>query len=388
MSRAASRAPATVLYVAWAPFFSGAERALLRLIDHLDRGRYEPVVAVGTHGQLEAELRTRGIRTVFAPVAPRSGRSIRPWLAGLVALATTMRRRRVQLLHANDVPSFQPSGDAARWLGVPSVVHIRFTDTAAGFRWFLRPPFARAIFVSASLCTTSSAAAPDVFDGRAVVVHDGVELPPSATRAQREDVRRELGLGSAPVVALIGQVAEVKGVWEFVDAADFLAVRGIPATFVIVGDDLKTHGALRRHVQSVVDDRKLSSRIKLLGFRADVARLMAAFDVIVAPSHVEPLGLTMLEGMACGLPVVGSNVGGIRETVVDGVTGLLVPPRNAAALADAIARVVGDTALAQRFGSAGRRRVADRFSIDEHVRRVQDVYEDVLGLRQEHAHAH
>ena len=107
--------------------------------------------------------------------------------------------------------------------------------------------------------------------------------------------------------------------------------------------------------------------------------ILAAADLSVLPSLSEGLPNAVLESMAAGVPVVATSVGGTPELVEDGVTGLLVPPRDAEALAVAIARLIGNPALARRFGEAGRRRVHDRFSMAAMVRATERLYLGLLG---------
>jgi glycosyltransferase involved in cell wall biosynthesis len=149
--------------------------------------------------------------------------------------------------------------------------------------------------------------------------------------------------------------------------------------FVVVGDDLKNGGQTRRAMEERVAALGLSGRFRFLGFRTDVPRIVQAFDIVAVPSHIEPLGNATLEAMAAGRPVIGSRVGGIPEMVVDGDTGVLVAPREPAALADAIARVVDDRALRSRMGAAARQRAATHFSIEAHGARLQHLYDSVCA---------
>jgi glycosyltransferase involved in cell wall biosynthesis len=119
----------------------------------------------------------------------------------------------------------------------------------------------------------------------------------------------------------------------------------------------------------------LSARFRFLGFRSDAPKIVQAFDIVAAPSHVEPLGLAALEGMAAGRPVVGSRVGGIPETVVDGETGYLVPPSDPLALADAIGRLVHEPALRSTMSAAARQRARDTFGTGVHGRKLQNRYD-------------
>jgi len=374
--------PRRVLYVAWAPFFSGAERALLLTITHLDRTRYQPHVVVGTDGELASQLRAAGVPVEVCAIRYLDARHPLAWLAGVVRMWRIARRVGAHVIHANDVPSLQPAGYVARLLGVPVVTHVRFPDRRSGFAWFLRPGFTRALFVSRALETDALAAAPEIFGDKTEVVHDGVVVPPPADDATKARLRLELDLpADAVVVALTGQVSEVKGIWEFVEAAARMAAAHPDVVFAVLGDDMKTGGALRREMEQRVSDRGLSSRFRFLGFRPNAPALLPAFDVIAVPSHVEPLGNATLEAMAAGLPVVGSRVGGIPEMVEDGKTGLLVPPRDTARLAEAIGALAVDGDRRRAMGAAGRRRALDIFGLERHRDRVQDIYDGLVATR-------
>ena len=371
--------PRTVLYLAWAPFFSGAERALLLTLQALDPRRYVPHVIVGTDGPLRTELEGAGIATDVVPLAHLGRDQGARWARSAWAIWRLARRLRPALIHSNDVPSFQPGGHVARWMRVPALTHVRFPDSDAGFRWFLRPGFTRALFVSDALRSDAMAAAPSVFGGKADVVHDGVVIPPEVSPATREQIRTELGLpANAPVVALTGQVSEVKGIWDFVDAATELGAANSVVRFAVLGDDLKSGGALRRAMESRVAERGLGGRFHFLGFRTDAPRLIPAFDIVTVPSHIEPLGNATLEAMAAGVPVVGSRVGGIPEMVEENVTGLLVPARNPSALAAALRDLVDAPERRQAFGRAARRRAVEWFGLPRHAERLQGLYDEVL----------
>jgi glycosyltransferase involved in cell wall biosynthesis len=376
-----SAKPATVLLAAWAPFFSGAERALVILAENLDPARYRPVVALGTRGDLDAELNARGIRTYHVPTVYATARTLPAWIAAVGRLVAICRRERVAVVHANDVPSFQPAGYAARLLRLPAITHVRFPDSLAGFRWFLKPGFREALFVSAALRNAALKEASELFAAKSRVVHDGVRLPDSIGETHRKALRDELNLpDESTVVAFTGQVAEIKGIWDFLEAASLLVARGVPAVFVVLGDDLKGKGALREQAERLVAERGLSERIRFLGFRPDAPRLIPAFDIVAVPSHVEPLGNATLEAMAAGRPVVGSRVGGIPEMVVDGVTGLLVPPQDTGSLGAALEGLIRDPDRARAMGAAGRERAARAFSVSAHAGQVQEVYDRLRGL--------
>lgn len=377
--RSAGRRVRQVLFLAWAPFFSGAERALLTTLGHLDRDRYEPFVLVGHDGELADNLRRSRIPHEVLPLEGiRRPRAI-PGLVSALRVVRKAWRLGAQLIHANEVPAFEPGGYAARMLRIPAITHVRFPMDAPAYAWFLRSGFARAIFVSECSRVECMAAAPAAFEGKASVVYDGVLIPDDIDIAARTRVRSSLGLPLDMAIAgMVGQIAEVKGIWDFVEAARLVSSRQPRTMFVVVGDDVQNDGTLRREMESRVAAYGISDRFRFLGYHRDAAGLMPAFDVVAVPSHVEPLGLSALEAMAAGCGVVSSRVGGLLETVEDGKTGIAVSPRDPCSLADAIGVLVEDASLRSRLGTAARARVIERFSARRHAEVLQALYDDVI----------
>ena len=374
--------PRRVLYLTWAPFFSGAERALLLTVSHLDPRRYEPYVVIGTDGELADQLRQQGIPCEVQPLRHFDRRHLPGWLRSVASVFRVARRVNPALIHSNDVPSFQPGGYAARLLRLPAVTHVRFPDEDAGFRWFLRPGFTRALFVSEALRQDAAVRAPGLFDGRSEVLYDGVLVPPAAGEDDRRRLKTALGLPlDRPTVALTGQISEVKGIWDFVEAIRILREQRVSCAFAVLGDDLKGKGALRVEMERRVAALGLSENVHFLGFRPDAPALLPAFDVITVPSHIEPLGNATLEAMAAGIPVVGARTGGIPEMVVHQQTGLLVAPHAAPELAAALAELVRDPERRQAFGVAARRRAATTFGLDCHGAALQSIYDSLVRNR-------
>jgi glycosyltransferase involved in cell wall biosynthesis len=146
--------------------------------------------------------------------------------------------------------------------------------------------------------------------------------------------------------------------------------------FLIVGDSVSQ--AYRDGLEAYAAALGLGQRVVFTGFRRDVPALLSAVSVSVLPSLSEGLSNVVLEAMAAGVPVVATSVGGTPEIVDDGVTGLLVPPRDAGALADAISSLLTDPARRQTIGEAGRRRVEERFSLEAMVLATEQLYERLL----------
>lgn len=369
----------SVMHVAWAPFFSGAERAFLLLLKGLDPARYRPFVVSGTRGEFTHCLDEAGISNAVLPLVHSDWRHCVQWARSVGTLTRLALRERVSLVHSNELPSFQPAAYAARLARLPAICHVRFPFGGPAARWLLKPGFARAVFVSDALRREVVEGEEKFFGAKTDVVHDGVALPELPSLGDLASRRAALELpADVPLVLIAGQVSEVKGIWEFIEAARFLVSRGSHAHFVVLGDDLKGRGQLRREAEERVRALGIAHQFTFLGFRADAPGLIPLFDVVAVPSHVEPLGNATLEAMAAARPVVGANVGGIPEMVQDGVTGVLIPPRDAVALAEAIGGLLADRPRSESMGRAGRLRAASSFSVEAHAARVQAIYDEVL----------
>jgi glycosyltransferase involved in cell wall biosynthesis len=168
----------------------------------------------------------------------------------------------------------------------------------------------------------------------------------------------------------------MKGIPYFLDAATVLAERFPDVCFLVVGD-----GAIKRELEEQACRMGLGQRIAFTGFRSDVPELLSEAAVSVLPSLSEGTSNTLLESMAAGIPVIATRVGGNPEVVEDGVSGLLVPPRDSAALAAATARLLEDEALAARLGEAGMRRVSELFSIEGSVHETEHLYQRLVEAR-------
>jgi glycosyltransferase involved in cell wall biosynthesis len=193
--------------------------------------------------------------------------------------------------------------------------------------------------------------------GRGVVVPLGIDLE------RFSSVERRTHPGH--VIGNVARLVEQKNQRALVDAAPAILERFPDARFVVAGD-----GPLRGELER----RASALPFEFLGNRGDVPELLAGLDVFAFPSLFEGLCLAVIEAQAAGVPVVATPVGGIRETVVDGETGLLVPCGDAAALAAAVCRLLADPALAQRLAGAARRRVHDRYAVEHMVERTLALY--------------
>lgn len=212
---------------------------------------------------------------------------------------------------------------------------------------------------------------------RVRVIHNGIDLAPyrDPDPATRAEARAELGLAEGEVAFItVAHVFAYKGYFELVAAAEEVARQHPEARWLFVGSG-RADEAVRDRIRAA----GLENRVRMLGIRTDVPRLLQAADGFVLPSHWEGCPLSLLEAMAAGLPVIASRVGGIPELVTEGETGLLTPPGEAGPLADAMAGLVEDGNTRASLGARGRERALAEFGLETQLERTRDVYEEVLS---------
>ncbi len=227
-------------------------------------------------------------------------------------------------------------------------------------------------FVAASNAIHQMLLGDGIDPGRVVTVYEGIDLH----RVQAEpavNIHAELWLPKqAPVVGAVAALTQEKGHRYLIEAAA-LVVREVPdARFVILGE-----GELRPALERQIKELHLDKHVVLPGFRADILSFVKSFDLFVMSSLFEGLGTSLLDAMALSKATVASDTGGIPEVVSHDETGLLVPPRDARALASAIAKLLREPERRERMGRAGLERVTKLFSADRMVEKTLGVYRNV-----------
>jgi L-malate glycosyltransferase len=214
---------------------------------------------------------------------------------------------------------------------------------------------------------------------RLIVLPNGIQCPPLRTAAAKRATRRALGVpGDGPLVGVVARMARPKGLEYFVEAAHAVLERVPDARFVMVGDT-RVDPEYRDQLKRLSDRLGLQDRLFFTGFRSDIPDIVSALAVSVLPSiGGEGLSNSLLESMAAAVPTVATSIGGNPEVVVDGVTGLLVPPKDSAALARAVCRILESPRLAASMGQAARRRVLECFSNERMIDRTQRLYDGLL----------
>ena len=207
-----------------------------------------------------------------------------------------------------------------------------------------------------------------------IVIHSGVDLGLFLSdRLQMGEAKAALGIPPEKIViGTVGRLTAVKGQDVLIRAASELIRRGHDLFLILLGE-----GELRQKLEQLTLDLGITENVRFLGWRPDVAGVMAAFDIFCLPSLNEGMGKVLVEAMALGKPIVASEVGGIKDIVLHGENGVLVPVGDVAAWVDAITRLGSDPKECRRMGDAGRM-IAPRYSSDEMIKMIDHLYGKLL----------
>jgi glycosyltransferase involved in cell wall biosynthesis len=363
----------------------GAQHNTLALAARMDRERFHSEIACGSGGPLIAAAAAAG---VVVTVLPTLDNPVNPVADARAALdiIRLCHRRRYDIVHTHSTKAGMLGRLAAVLCGVPIVVHtihavpfhrsqhiaIRLAslwgERLAG-RWC-----DQLIAVGDALADDFARAG--VRPRRGIItIRSGIDFSRFDPPGDRLEVRRRLGVAPGqPVVGAVGHLLPAKGYPYLLEAARRLSGRFTDLRLVIVGE-----GPLQDDMRERSRALGLDQRCVFLGRRHDVPELLRAFDVFAQASLWEGIPRAVQEAMYVGLPVVATDVNGTSEIVEHGVSGLLVPPRDPAALAQAIGDLLADRNRAARMGAQGRRRISSEFSVECTVQRTEALYLELAG---------
>ncbi len=290
-------------------------------------------------------------------------------------LCRLVRREKVHIVHANGSRCMFYAG-VAGWLARrPVVWHVRVGASDGWWDRFLGILAARIIVNSRAV---GERFATGGVANKVRLVYNGEPMERHAQLAPAVAVgyRREFDAESGHLLAMVARLTEEKDFETYLRAGAELNREGVEARYLVVGIDPDPHQTRLRRLQELAVDLGMADRLIFTGNRGDIAALMGCLDLLVHCAHIEGFGRVLVEAMAAAVPVVATAVGGIPEVVEDGRTGILVGEGDHMAVAAAVGELLRDPDRRRRMGAAGRRRVEERFSLESHVDRIVEVYEE------------
>jgi len=359
-----------IMYLTESTGWSGGAQQVLWMAGALQKRGHELLLACQPGSDILERSRAAGLPT--EEVRMRQDYDV----PAAYRVAELLKKHRTELLHAQHSTAHALGLMAAWWARVPA-----FAVTRRVVFPLKKNVFSRLKYLSRRIdgyVAISEAVKNEL--SKAGVGPERIEIIPSVmnqrdgTPQDRLDVRRELRLAAErPLITTIANYADFKGQDYLVQAAVDVVKKFPGAQFLLAGRDTEK-------LQPLVDQSGLTASIRLTGFRTDVPRLLAASDIFVLPSLQEAAGTALREAMAAGLACIGTNVGGIPESIADGETGLLVPPADAGALALAILRLLENPQKTRTMAVRGRAFVRENFTLEPASVKMEAFYERLLPV--------
>ncbi len=360
-----------VLYILNSANVGGGNRSMEALWKGVKITPFIPIVACPSDGPYWDILKNTDLNTMILKLDQPTWKAPFDFIRSFRYLIDLLKKFEIQLIHANDLLCARPIILCAYFLKIPVICHVRFYQEKNLCKWVFKwlPKPKGFIFNSHEMKRVTGEHL-NKFCPRThqFVIHNAVDLSKFAYQATNKHIRR---------IGIIGNLAKVKGHEDFLDMAAILTEMGHDLFYDIIGDELNYFGRMAE-LKSYADALAISPRITFHGFVSDVASLLNDIDIIVCTSHQEPFGRCLIEAMACGKPVVATNVGGIPEVIIDNETGFLVPPHSPRLLAQSINKLILNKLNLNEMGKKARDRVENKFSIESHTKNVIEVYNKIL----------
>ncbi|HKO43495.1 MAG TPA: glycosyltransferase [Pyrinomonadaceae bacterium] len=363
-----------ILQICSARTIGGGEKHLVDLVNGLHGRGHEVYAAIRPDSGLRAELQALPEQNILTlqTHGPLN-------ILNAVNLARFIRDRKIDVIHGHIAPDYLLAAFAAKRAGRGKLVitrHVLFQLNKLHSQMLKRVD--GVIAVSRAVADSLHAFDP----ARITVIHNGIDLSRFTRDGDASDWLQssiKSDIRNSFIVGMVGHLAPIKGQEEFVKAAAIVSSRRNDVAFVIAGEDKSRTGENRRQLEQLINNLGLEGRVHLLGWVDNVPRLLPALDLLISPSRSEPFGLSIVEAMACEVPIIATRSEGALEILEDGVTGKLLKSGNPEELADAIVSLLDDEEKRRRLVAQALEVVRGRFALESMVSATEQVYENLLA---------
>ncbi|MBU0533654.1 MAG: glycosyltransferase [Candidatus Omnitrophica bacterium] len=365
-----------ILYLIATLDIGGAERQLVELVKRIDKKKFNPIVCCLTRGgPLEQELKETRVEYFIL------GKKFKFDFSVIFKLISILKQKNIHILHT----WMFTSNSFGRMAGIVSQTPIMIASERCVDLWknglHLLIDKTLANFTDKIICV--SEAVKNFYHNDAyipldkmITIYNGIKID-DEVNIDKEKKKKEFGaIGKDNIVTTVGRLAPQKGIEYLLYAVPKILESMSKIKFLIVGE-----GTEKNKLKKLADKLNISRNIIFTGLRNDVNEILTITDIFVLPSIFEGLPNVIMEVMLSKKPVIATRIPGTDELVVDGETGILVPPKDAESLASAIINVLKNPAKAKEMGINGRKRVEKYFSIDKTVRKTEELYETLIRTK-------
>lgn len=375
----------TILIIHQSAELYGSDKTLLLLLKYIDKTKFYPVVVLPNEGILKDELEKENIEVVIAPVLKLSRKMFTPKnifkfikdiKKGISILDKLNKKHHFDIVYSNTL---------AVSLGMVYAKKRKIKHLWHVHEIIIRPKIIAAIYpkllmIFSDLVVCNSIATQKnltqripKLESKSIVIYNGIEIP----KGSNQD---KINLGFPVdniVISLVGRISSWKGQQLLVSAFVILAKKHLNIKLVFLGSAPLNQEHFEISLKNKIAENKLQEHVVIFPFQKEIGKFWNSIDIAVVPStEPEPFGLVAAEAMLAKKPVIASNHGGLAEIVIDDVTGFLVAPNDAIALAEAISKLIDNPELRTQFGKKGHERVINEFSIERHVDQFEAIFEN------------
>lgn len=373
----------------------GAQEVVRTLCDYFPEKGYQTVVCTFEDGPLRKEIERAGIPVVILPARQHSILALPLFLWDMLrirnAIAAIVDKHQINILQTQLVRgldflvlTLRPGRKLMVFWTFHNALFVLRPEHLPRFRWLLgfkRWAHSQLYRWTARWVNGMIVVSEDVkkaiheyagaLHGKVSVIPNSVDIKRYNQEIDREAVRKELGLSPGhQVFAVVATFKKQKGHRYLIEAAASLISQFPDIRLLLIGD-----GELRDELKAQTKALGLNEHVHFLGLRTDVPKLLGASDYFVLPSLWEGLPVSLIEAMACGLPVIATQVSGTKDVMIHNQTGLMVPPGEVEALKDAMLQFLANQELAQKMGEVARKRVTESFSAEQQANAYLSIYQ-------------
>ena len=347
-------------------FVGGAPRSLYGILKNLDRRKVTPHFASIHDDDFSQAIQKLGVP--FLHISQKNSFTPPFFALGSVNVITKyIRDKRIDLIHNNQCDDALYSWLPAKLTNTPIIIHHRDPSFYKRHRFLMNT-------VDANIAISNWQNEKNLHR-KGVVIHNGIDL----NKFKASDSIDKNDSSKSLIVGLLGRIVFIKGQDVFIKAASLVLKKYENVQFLIIGDDQDSSSQeYIQQIKSLVKELGIEDSVSFTGYIADGLSMIPSIDISVIPSRKEPFGRVIIESMACKKPVIATNVWGALD-IVTPETGLLVPPDDPEALADAILTLINSPELRWKMGEAGYRRVKENFTIDQMMKKIYQLYDAILA---------
>ncbi len=345
----------------------GGQWSLYYLLKHLNRDVFRPILLCPEEGEFAEKVSRLGVDVLFM----NTGRIRHLNLLSIWKLVAGMKTQGIHLVHTDSPTQTFYAGIAAKILRIPVIWHIRTSEDEWLWDRVLASLSTRLILVATAITQRF----PWLHrTNKLIVVHNGIDFSRLDVVSSSAGLRKAFSLRKETILlGCVGRLEPSKGQELLISALKYLRTNNVKLLLVGRGEE-----AYLKRLHRLCREFGVSDRVIFTGYREDVPTLLKEIDVLVFPTTTEGFSRVILESMAVGIPVIATDVGGNSEAVAHGTTGYIVPVDDAKALTDKIRELIKDEEKRKEMGAAGKARVMEMFTINNHVALIERLYHEIL----------